>query len=245
MTDSPTVQPMAMTREEFYGGSDPRNLPSYTVRESAHHLGMSESTLRSWIAGSSYQTTKGPRRSDPLLSAARKRPWLLSFWNLVELNVLLAMRKSHNISMPRVRTALDSVEREMNLDRPLVTVDFHTDGVDLFVKHYTSLKKVSKRDSQSLLHFVSASLLRIERDADGLASRLFPWSDSPQRDHNLVSIDPEVAFGQPVVVRTRVPTSELASRHRGGDSDERLAEEFGIPIRTVRAALRWEIGKAA
>ena len=43
----------------------------------------------------------------------------------------------------KVRDALDYVNRDLKLDRPLLSPKFHTDGVDLFVEE---LKTLLKRD---------------------------------------------------------------------------------------------------
>ena len=110
-----------------------------------------------------------------LIRPAQRTPVCLSFWNLVEVYVLASMRRAHGVSMPRVRRALAYVAAHRSLDRPLIEQDFLTDGVDLFVEEYAKLVNVSQAGQAAIREALSSSLQRIERDAKGLATRMFPW----------------------------------------------------------------------
>lgn len=72
----------------------------------------------------------------------------------------------------------------------------------------------------------------------------FERSDAP----TLVSIDPRLVFGRPVVTGSRVPTGELAERFWAGDSPAVLREEYGRSEKEVVEAIRyewWRAGAAA
>ncbi len=74
---------------------------------------------------------------------------------------------------------------------------------------------------------LSAYLKRIERDDAGLAIRLFPFTPRLSQDSpRLISIDPRVAFGRPVIAGTRIPTVEIAERYKAGDSIATLLREL-------------------
>ncbi|WP_412179129.1 helix-turn-helix domain-containing protein [Thermus caliditerrae] len=81
---------------------DPRDRPLYTLREAARYLGVPEATLRAWVRGRSYPVRGGQGWgwSGPLIATPEGGP-LLSFHNLVEANVLVALRK--NAVSPWVR----------------------------------------------------------------------------------------------------------------------------------------------
>ena len=238
---------MAVTREEFYGSQDPHNLPAYFISQASHHLSVPNSTLRSWVAGSSYETKAGRKRSLPLIEPIRNKPYMLSFWNMIELQILASIRRRHKVSMPRVRKALNFVQSELGIERPLIKAQFSTDGVDLFVKDYGGLFNATtrERESLSLQRQMRAALDRIERDEFGIATRMFPWREDPLQDLRVVAIDPATKFGQPVVRGTRIATAVLASRRRGGEAWQSIADDCQLKVDSVVEAVRWELGKAA
>ena len=92
-------------------------------------------------------------------------------------------------------------------------------------------------------------LKRIERDEHGVAIRLFPFTrrrdeaaapDAPR----IISIDPAVAFGRPVIAGSRVPTAEVAERFKAGESPRELAEDFGRKEEEILEAIRCELEAA-
>lgn len=54
-----------------------------------------------------------------------------------------------------------------------------------------------------------------------------------------ISVDPEVRFGKPVIEGTRVPVAVIVGAVAAGDSLEEVAQEYGIAIEDVRAALSY------
>ena len=87
---------------------------------------------------------------------------------------------------------------------------------------------------------------RIERDEEGLAVRLYPFTrrlgeDTPR----LIAIDPRVAFGRPVIAGTRIPTAEVAERFKAGDSIDDLLREYDASPAQVHEAIRCELPNAA
>jgi uncharacterized protein (DUF433 family) len=224
--------------------ADPREVPTYTPGEAAAYLCLPPTTIRRWIAGQAYGTKKsGPRRAAPVIEEVAGRPPVLSFWNLVELFVLASIRRRHNIPLQKVRKALRYVRQEFGTARPLAHEDFLTDGVELFIEKCGKLIAASGEGQMAVRKLLEAALKRIERDPNGLAQRLFPWSRQPDEPTE-VEIDPRRAFGRLVIVGTGVPTEIIAERLRAGDTVSHLAEDYRLEVRQVEAALRWELGRA-
>lgn len=223
-------------RRTLYKGKDPRNLPTYVLADAAHHLSLSPSTLRSW--------TRKARRAPPLIILAQDQPPTLSFWNLVEAQVLAAIRKKHQISLQKIRKALQYVEKELKTPRPLIKQVFMTDGVSLFVDSYGELIDASEQGQLAIRELIIAGLERIEHDEQGLAKKLFLWSKSPE-DPKLVSVDPRRSFGRPVIEGTSVPVDILADRWQAGDSIAQLARDFHLKPSQIEGVLRWERSAAA
>lgn len=110
------------------------NIPAYLVTDAARYLSIPSPTLHSWLKGRSYATKNGQQIFDPLIQ--RPDPTLpqLSFTNLVEAHVLRILRKTHQVKLDKVRSALDYMGQQFNTPHPLVMKRFQTDGVDLFVE---------------------------------------------------------------------------------------------------------------
>src|SRR5580658_2661752 len=100
--------------------SDARLLPAYSLSDAAHYLRMPEETLRSWVAGRWYPAAGTRKRSRPLIHLDDPQKRYLSFINLVEGHILAAIRRRHGVKLPKVRKALDYVERRFQLGRPLI-----------------------------------------------------------------------------------------------------------------------------
>ncbi len=214
---------------------DPRDVPNYTLAESARWLGLVPGTLRSWLMG--QKTKMGSRRMHAVAHAAGTDPIGLSFWNLVECSVLATIRKQHAVSLQKVRRALDYVAKELGKERPLIEQDFSTDGVGLFVERYGKLIDATQKGQTAMREVLEAGLTRIERDAAGVAARLFPWRTNPT-ESRLVAVDPRIAFGQPVLASTRIPVEVIFDRFRANESLDHLARDYDVARDTIEDLVR-------
>lgn len=231
---------------QLYGGIDPRSIPTYSIGDAARYLRMPTATVRSWTVGRPYPATSGQRYFQPLITIRDQKPRLLSFTNLVEIHVLRAIRKQHNIELDKVRTALDFITDKLKVSHPLAHQEFRTDGIDLFVEQYGSLVNASRAGQMLLKDAFAAHLERVEPDDSGLAIRLYPFTRSREENNpRLVVIDPRVAFGQLVIEGTGIPTSLVAERYRSGDSIEDLAEDYRCEPLNIQEAIRCELPIAA
>ena len=100
---------------------------------------------------------------------------------------------------------------------------------------------------------LQAHLRRIERDEGGVAIRLFPFTRrreaeapvTPPSAPRIITIDPTVAFGRPIIAGSRVPTVEIAERFKAGDSPTEIADDFNRNEEEILEAIRCELGFAA
>ena len=217
-------------------GTDIRDVPNYPAAEAARCLGMVTQTLRTWFLGQ--------KAMQPLFTPADTKPLTLSFWNLVESSVVASIRKVHGISFQKVRRALRFVEQQMGLPRPLITQDFATDGVSLFVEHYGALISATEDGQVVIRELIEASLTRIERDEEGLAAKLYAWTHDPH-EPKVVSIDPRVSFGRPTLAGTGVTVEALVDRFHAGDTIAGLAEDYRVSPDKVEAMMRWVVSGAS
>ena len=234
-----------------YGGRSPREIPAYSTFEASHYLRVPENTVRNWATGYSYATRGGKRsRTKALIDVADARQHLFSFINLLELHVISALRRDHHVQMPKIRRAIEYLQRELKSPHPLIDEEMETDGTDIFISKYGSLINASRHGQLAMKALLQAHLKRIERNQHGVAIRLFPFTRARDAGTTLeaprlIAIDPAVAFGRPVIVGSRVPTSEIAERFQAGESPSELAEDFGRTEEEVWEAIRCEFPTAA
>lgn len=230
---------------DLYGGSDPRNIPTYSIGDAARYLRIPRSTIRSWTVGHSYRVKDGSSFFHPLIDISKDKPYLLSFTNLVEVHVLRAIRQHHKIQLNKVREALDFIGDRFQVPHPLAKEDFRTNGVDLFIERYGELINVSRVGKEELKEALNAHLERIEPDDSGLAIKLYPFTRSDEIDNpRLVVIDPRIAFGRLTIAGTGIVTDILKERYKAGDSIEDLAFDYDCSRLSIEEAIRCELSAA-
>jgi uncharacterized protein (DUF433 family) len=231
----------------IYGAMDPREAPRYSIGEAAQFLWVREKTLRRWATG------EAGRRA--VIRVADPRARLLSFLNLVELHVLSFLR-DQQVPLQRIRRAVEYLERHLgDTAHPLLAMDVLTDGANVFVDQLEgargTLVNVSREGQIAMRALLEAHLRRIDRNTRTRAVlRLYPFAwrvrsvvdatDQPKP----IAIDPLIAFGRPVLVGTRVPTVEIASRVGAGESMQAVAEDMQLDLAKVEDALRYHIAAA-
>lgn len=215
---------------------DKREMPAYTIPEAAHYLNIPVSTIRYWCTGNkNYDGVIKPTVVD-------HRPVLLSFYNLIELHLLGVIRREHNIRLPMVRTAIEYLEKKLNIsDHPLIRREMQTDGAHLFIEQLGELVNISLDGQQVMRSMLDAALKRIERDDSGLPRKLFPFTRNKLLDSpSVVVIDPGLSGGRPVISGTGLATEIIAERFRAGESIEELARDYERKEEEIQEAIRCE-----
>lgn len=218
-------------------------MPAYSLAEAAHYLRLPPSTLRAWVRGQRYRLRDGRERFfRPLIQLAEPRLRLLSFVNLVEAHVLDAIRREHEVSLQKVRRALDYLAKYFDSRHPLADQRFETDGVDLFVRKYGELVNIAQSGQIEMRRVVEAYLRRVERDEAGVVARLYPFTRKRHPDEpKLIVIDPRVSFGRPVLAGTGIPTAVIAERYKAGESIDDLAADYDRERLDTEEAIRCEL----
>lgn len=229
----------------LYGGRDPRETPTYTLTEAAKYIGIPMTTLRSWVLGRHYPAQGGQRFFAPVIALIEPQSRMLSFMNLVEAHVLSAIRRQHDVPLHNVRRALDFLNERFPSHHPLADRQFETDGIDLFIETYGSLINASRQGQLALRALLETHLRRIDRDAQGYALRLYPFTSTAiAHEPKVVMIDPYVSFGQRVLSGSGIPTAVIAGRYKTGESIDDLASDYGRDRLDIEAAIRSELQAA-
>jgi len=114
--------------------ADKWDVPIYTYTEAAYYLGIRSGTLRTWVIGRKIPFGRQTRWLDPLITAADVQGGLLSFYNLAEAHILAASRYKHRVPLRSIRNAIIHLQNRYPSPHPLLSRDFYTDGLDLFLK---------------------------------------------------------------------------------------------------------------
>lgn len=225
---------------------DIRELPSYGITEAAHYLRIPRTTIRDWVSGRYYHGTTGERFSKPIIHVPDPATKLLSFMNLVEIHVLDAICCKHNISLERVRIAVNYLSRQFPSRHPLADQEFETDGLNLFIEKFSQLINISQEGQLAMQEILQAHLHRIERDLKGIPVRLYPFTRKRdlqefQEEPKAVVIDPQVSFGRPVLTGTGIATAVIAERYKAGESVDELADDYALKRLQIEEAIRCEL----
>jgi uncharacterized protein (DUF433 family) len=219
-----------------------REQPAYTIREASRYLRIPYSTLKDWVKGF-------PRSGqEPIIFPADESKCYLSFINLIEIYVLSAIRRCHNISFPKVRKALTFLKRNFPSKHPLADQLFSTDGLHLFIKRYGNLINISREGQMEMENILKAYLVRIERDNNDVPIKLYPLirkstlkgTNTIEDEPKGICIDSDISFGRPVLAGTGIPTAVIYERFMAGDTIADLVSDYQVSQESVEDAIRCE-----
>jgi uncharacterized protein (DUF433 family) len=220
---------------------DPNELPRYSLGEAAKYLRMSDTTLKRWVSGRRYPGISGEGRWEGLIHRPDEEDPRLSFSNLIEAYVLLALRKQYRVRMPEIRTSLSYAQEKLGVERILLSKSLRAMKGNVFLEHLGKLINISRGGQEAMPEILQAYLERIEWEPQDHPIRMFPLTrDDYHSAPKLVMIDPVMAFGRPIVERRAISTSVIAERFRVGESILEIAEDYALEAFEVEEALRYE-----
>ncbi|WP_454765476.1 DUF433 domain-containing protein [Cupriavidus campinensis] len=157
----------------------------------------------------------------------------------MELRIVKAFR-THEVSLRVIRAAIENAREIFATDYPFTANRFLTDGKTIF---YEALREHGEIELTDLVkrqivfeHIVRPELYAgIEFTADGQAKRWYPLKNS-----SIVVLDPEIAFGKPILADYGVRTDTVVDAYRTEKSKKMVASLYGIPVSAVEAAIRYE-----
>jgi uncharacterized protein (DUF433 family) len=217
---------------------DVMEMPNYSLAEAARYFHVPFSTVEYWT-----------REPNPVVRLASSKPRMLSFKNLVEFYVLEGLRHIHGLKLCSIRDAVDDLLEHENSEHPLADFELQT----LHRKYLVFVKQgavvnASLHGQYEIPDWTTPYLKRVDRDVYGRAQKIHPFMKRSQiqadaEPPQTVVIDPNVCFGLPVLLGSRITTGFLASRSRGGDSVSAIARSYGRPVAEIKEAIEWETGR--
>lgn len=219
---------------------DARDNPAYSIAEAARYARVARGTLRTWVNGRSYTTRAGKRTFQRLIVIPAEDAGLLSFSNLVEAHVLRALRTEHGVPIAEVRNAIDFAERELSITRLLLRSELLTFAGEVFLEHYGELVNLSRSGQLAMRKLLEAHLRRVEWDGSKLPVRLHPYVQGDGASEHVIAIDPQQAFGRPIVARQGITTGIIADRIDAGETVEELARDYNLSPSEIEEAVLYE-----
>ena len=222
--------------QDMYRGGNPRDVAAYAVVEAARYIRIPPQTLRAWASGQVYPQHVGRAPFRALISAPQSNPLRLSFNNVIEAYTLRALRRRHQVSMAAARTAMDVAEQVCQIQRLLLCPELRTHAGELFLEKYGELVNLNRAGQIAIKHMLHDHLNRIELDELQIPIRLYP-AESGTR---VIAMDPRVAFGRPIIARRGISTAAIVDRINAGESEEEIAEDYGLETEEVKEALVYD-----
>ncbi|MGH2903623.1 MAG: hypothetical protein ACRDK7_08585 [Solirubrobacteraceae bacterium] len=212
--------------------------PRYTIPQAAEIVGRPANTVRRWSLGHRRKYQGRPAVDDPLIAVDGDPAGLpLSFLNLLELQLLSRYR--NEAALQAIRRALEFVAKELEIPRPLISIEFKVRGGELFTQFSETedgrelLVNASRGGQVTLENLVGGVALTDDIDYDeDIASRWWFKTRSVP-----LLVDTRVAAGHPITAETGVRLDAIASRHRDGYSAREIQDDTGATETEVVAAI--------
>ena len=157
----------------------------------------------------------------------------------MELRIVKAFR-NHDVPLQVIRAAIEGAKAMFGIEYPFTAHRFLTDGKSIFSEALqehgdAEMTDLAKRQLVFEHVFRPALYAGIEFAGDGQATRWFPV----QRSKAIV-LDPQIAFGKPVLTDYGVRTEIVAEAFKAEKNKKTIASLFDIPVAAVESALRYE-----
>jgi uncharacterized protein (DUF433 family)/transposase-like protein len=221
----------------LYGGKDPRDHPRYTYREVARAVDIPPSTVAAWARGYAYGTTRGGGSFKPVIRLPKAFDSRLSFNNLIEVSVLRALRKVHEVQLGSIREALKIAEREHGVERLLISPELRTAAGQLFLVRYGALLELSPARQLALEGILEQFLERVNFEQ----AHFFPIERvSKNAGTKLILVSPFVSFGQPILKRVGVSTHVIAERLNANEDRKAILEDYSLQEDEFEEAIFYE-----
>lgn len=224
----------------FYGGLDPADMPRYTRVDAERATGVPASTIGVWVHGMPYTNRKGIRgRYDPVVALPDATDPRLSFNNLLDVNVLRALREVHEVKLKSVREAMENAKRDHDIDRLLIHPNLRTSGGRLFLDYYLKLVDLSNSKQLAMRSILEHSLKRVEVDED-LRASFFPMPRHMAPDERPILVSPYVSFGNAILERRGISTYAIRSRFDAGETKPAILADYELTNGEFEEAILYE-----
>ena len=215
----------------------------YSISEASHLTRVNASTLRRWLEGYTF-TYKGEKHSSPprWRRQVHGKGTTLGFLDLIEARIIGRFREL-GVRWSTLHAASAAAQKSFQIRHPFATLRLRTDGRAIF---YEIATETSDKALAEIVHnqrvfdpIMRPLMIEVEFEKD-LARRWWPLGKKRE-----VVLDPNRAFGRPIVNSAAIPTAVLARAVKAEGSVERVASWYELSERAVQDAVDFERKLAA
>jgi uncharacterized protein (DUF433 family) len=205
----------------------------FTISEAAKYLGLSYTTLRSWVR---------PDAGKPLVYSLAKEGHYatIPFVGFTEAFVLTAAKRA-GMKPHRIRQGVEAVRRDVGLAYALASKRLYIDKTELLVSYALEDEPTEDEDltvartrQLQLTETVRNQLELITYGRDDVAETI----RLPIFKRTKVIVDPLEAFGQPIVERTGTRVRDVVALFFADEEMEDIAYDFDLERAEVEDIIR-------
>jgi uncharacterized protein (DUF433 family)/transposase len=214
----------------------------YSEAEAARLLKVSQSVLSYWLNG-------GERRGKTYPPIIRPEPRdgrpPVTWAEFVEASLLHAYRREHLVPMKELRTFINILRKQFGVPYPLADRRPYVSGKQLVLDAQNEagldneLCLVWLVGGQTMLSPASEAFYQRVRWDGNIAAG---WRPSEERDSPVI-VDPDQRFGRPSI--RGISTEAIWEHQDAGESNDEIAEAFGLQLSDVAWALAYELPNRA
>lgn len=161
----------------------------------------------------------------------------VNFYALVEIYIFNALRE-FKIPTKKILESHNNLSKIYNTPYPFAFKDMILNGRDIFFDKSNQLITADKLQ-YSFTEFIRPFAKKLKFDSNKMAAMLYPLG----MDKSVV-VDPKIQFGSPIIKGTRIDTQTIFQLHKGGETEEFIAEIYNLTLSKVQDAIEFH-SKAA
>jgi uncharacterized protein (DUF433 family) len=144
------------------------------------------------------------------------------------------------VSVKHLRDALAFAEEKLGIRRLLLREELRTEAGRVFLERYGQLMDLTASGQLAMKLALESHLKRIEWDAAKFPLRLYPFVVPPGSTERPIVIDPQIAFGRPVLARKAISTLAIVDRVDTGETVDDVAADYDLRPDEVEQAIVYE-----
>ena len=212
----------------------------YSIPEASVLTGIKPQKIRRWMYGyaSGNRVHQPPLWHSPVVDEAEET---IGFQDLLEIRFVNAFR-DYGVSMPALRAAAEAAREYFDQPYPFTCKRFQTDGRSVFARVTEETGEEGLVDlvkKQNVFNKIIKPSLYTGIEYDSGENSALRWF--PVRNSKKVVLDPERAFGKPIITDTGITTETLYhSWLAEGENAKMVASLYEIDVPEVLAAVSFE-----
>lgn len=201
----------------------------YTLPDAALILGLPLTRLRSWVGGYIESTAEDV----PMLATWGKgRGRGFNFHVLVEAYTVYNLRQL-GVSLQKIRTAREVLSGYLKTPHPFAAHGILASGGKVLFDLPDSFPKAALNlnlgKQTELSDIIEPFCKRLDfNEATLLAERFWP-----RGHHSHIVVDPQHAFGRPIIEGTNITVEALADLVDAGEDKSNIASQYSLPLSAV------------